>query len=90
MPVKNPSKSVKRKWNLSARYGITPEQWDEMLTKQGGACVICREPPKRPVVDHDHKTGKVRGILCHRCNVILHGIENHDYRSRAMRYLGLL
>lgn len=80
----------KRQWNLSRRYGITVAEFDEMLARQGGKCVICEQEPKRPVVDHCHETGAVRGILCHRCNIILHGIENADYRGRAMRYLGLV
>lgn len=45
-------------------------QYDKMLAAQGGKCAICKRPPKsrRLAVDHDHKTGKVRGLLCFRCN----------------------
>src|SRR4051812_36221868 len=55
------------------RYGITPEKYAEMLFAQGGVCKICKCPPgsgKRTVleVDHDHKTGEVRGLLCASCN----------------------
>lgn len=51
-------------------YGLTPEQYDELLRRQGGRCAICRGRPKskRLAVDHDHKTGAVRGLLCSRCN----------------------
>ena len=56
-------------------YGITQEQYDSMLEAQGGVCDIClKDDPKAParancfVVDHDHETGKVRGLLCHACN----------------------
>jgi hypothetical protein len=60
---------------LRVRYGISPEQYDLMLRYQGGACGICGERPTgRLCVDHDHVTGKVRGLLCHRCNL---GLGNY-------------
>src|SRR4051812_36980393 len=51
-----------------ARYGITLEDKLEMLRNQDGKCIICGEEMDRMVVDHCHKTGKVRGILCDNCN----------------------
>lgn len=72
---------------LRARYGITLEQRDEMLAAQGGICPICRQAPKRPVVDHCHDTGAVRGVLCHGCNIKLHGIENKAFLAAALAYL---
>src|SRR5437899_4206973 len=53
-----------------SRTGIPQEEYDERLAAQGGGCAICGNAPKtrRLHVDHDHKTGKVRGLLCHRCN----------------------
>lgn len=54
---------------LRRKYGITLEQYNELLARQGGVCAICGgEDQKRLAVDHDHKTGKVRGLLCARCN----------------------
>lgn len=55
---------------LKNKFGITLERYNEVLSSQGGACAIClRKPGKRMLcVDHSHKTGKVRGILCHQCN----------------------
>lgn len=60
-------------------YGITPEQYAEIFRRQGGRCAICRAQPRtiRFAVDHDHKTGEVRGILCKRCNHDLLG-GGHD------------
>ena len=56
-------------------YGITAADYDELLKLQGGKCAICRRRPKskRLAVDHSHKTGEVRGLLCSRCNHDLMG-----------------
>jgi hypothetical protein len=53
------------------RYGLTPERYDAILAGQCGACRICRQRPKSGkalAVDHCHETGRVRGLLCFRCN----------------------
>lgn len=58
-------------------YGITPEQWDKMYHRQNGKCPICLKPLRKPgnkegkpssAVDHDHKSGRVRGIVDYYCN----------------------
>lgn len=78
----------RRRWNLAKRYGITMEQYADMWERQGEACGLCGRSSKRMVVDHDHNTGKVRGILCVRCNVCLGGLgDNLDGAIRAVRYL---
>ena len=57
---------------LMRKYGITEHQYECMLEMQGGGCGICGYVPgegkRRLAVDHDHKTGEVRGLLCYRCN----------------------
>jgi hypothetical protein len=55
---------------LKREFGITVEQYRKMLEHQGGKCATCGHPPKirRLSVDHDHKTGRVRGLLCGICN----------------------
>jgi hypothetical protein len=69
----NPGK--KRRVDLAANYGITPEDYAAMLAAQGGGCAICgaAEGTEKRIkylhVDHDHETGKVRGLLCHLCNL---------------------
>lgn len=61
-----------RRVRLKSKYGTTPEAVDAMLDDQGGACAICRidEPGGRGFwnVDHDHDTGRIRGLLCCACN----------------------
>ena len=85
-------------YNLRSRYGITIEQYDEMLVSQDGGCAICGKAPdesRRLSVDHDHsccpgaKTcGKcIRGLLCITCNVWLGYYENEEWISRARAYL---
>ncbi|RPJ39998.1 MAG: hypothetical protein EHM35_00780 [Planctomycetaceae bacterium] len=73
-----PRKVYRRNWRiqdrphyLMQRYGLTPKQYAEMLLAQNGVCAICGKPPsedKSLAVDHDHKTGQVRALLCHVCN----------------------
>lgn len=60
-------------------YGISEHTYWEMFEEQGGVCAICGQPetwthkgtPAHLAVDHDHATGQVRGLLCHRCNTAL-------------------
>jgi hypothetical protein len=64
--------------NLRARYGLTVEQYNEMLQSQNGVCAICGgiNPEGRNLcVDHNHITGKFRGLLCTTCNVALGGFK---------------
>ena len=60
-----------------SEYGITTDQFNEILALQGGRCAICLEEFGTTRVDHDPKTGAVRGILCHGCNVKL-GLYKDD------------
>jgi len=80
-------KERKPDYNLKWRYGMAPHAYDRMLASQGGACAICGrlESGKRLAVDHDHVTGKVRGLLCNNCNICLGGLEN--YLPQAASYL---
>jgi hypothetical protein len=73
-------------------YGISPAEYDALLTEQGGACAICRRRAKgRLCVDHCHVTGTVRGLLCSECNCAL-GYLKDDQASlvAALAYLGAL
>lgn len=69
-------------------YGLTQAQYVAMLVRQDNKCSICRSD-KKLVVDHDHKTGKVRGLLCFRCNVALAYIEDRELLRAATTYLDI-
>jgi hypothetical protein len=59
---------------IKCRYGITLAEYNILLESQGGVCKICRRKSpqgKRLSVDHDHNTGRVRGLLCNPCNLVL-------------------
>ena len=78
------------------KYGITRQEFEAKFEAQGGGCAICGDSSPLPrgrsqdgwVVDHDHKTGKARGILCYTCNQLLGGIEQDNYEA-SVRYLTL-
>ncbi|MCI4340581.1 MAG: endonuclease domain-containing protein [Thermoplasmata archaeon] len=85
----DPRKAEKfRNQSLKSRYGITSAQFDAMAEEQGGACKICGLI-KKLVVDHDHVTGRVRGLLCDKCNRALGGFGDCPaVLKRALLYLG--
>jgi hypothetical protein len=62
---------------LKNKYNITLEEYNNMLKKQNNKCLICNRETKL-VVDHDHKTKKIRGLLCNMCNGILGMFEKYN------------
>ena len=70
-------------------YGLTLEQYDQMFEEQNGVCAICELPEirRRLSVDHNHETGKVRGLLCFICNTRLGIIENDTFATQVKGYL---
>lgn len=77
-----------RRWtNVRTKYGLTKAEFDTLLTAQSGQCAICQKHLAKPYIDHCHETGKVRGLLCHRCNIRLTGLEDRQFREKAMAYL---
>lgn len=71
-----------RNADLKYQYGITIEQYYEMYERQGGRCAICGASEGKLVVDHNHKTGKVRELLCHLCNAMI-GCAREDINILA-------
>src|SRR6266851_2489240 len=61
-----------RNYNLAKRYGMTEADYQKIYMSQLGCCAICKKHSStfktRLNVDHNHKTGKIRGLLCYRCN----------------------
>lgn len=77
-----------RKYGLRQNYSMTLEQFDEMLSAQGGSCAICgsTEPGGRNqhmAVDHDHATGRIRALLCNPCNRGIGLLGDNPARVRA-------
>lgn len=82
-----------RERNIKKWYGLTLKDWDDIFVLQGGKCAICQSdhPGNRRggwSGDHDHKTGKFRGILCNVCNVMLgHAKDDPEILQNAIDYL---
>jgi hypothetical protein len=85
-----------RDYHLQRKYGIGLADYEELVEQQGDACAICGTTEKGEArgklrywsVDHDHKTGAIRALLCQKCNTLL-GLANDDTEvlHRAIRYL---
>lgn len=96
-------KTIKRSYDtqkasfIKSTYGITITDYYEMLQFQNELCAICGKPETRKNkytgtcrlhIDHDHKTGKVRGLLCSKCNVVLGAFgDNIEILMSAINYL---
>lgn len=85
-------KKAARKHRLKKVFGLDEAAFVSLLEAQGGACAICRRLPlvgaKQFNIDHDHKTNRIRGILCGYCNPALGGFQDDpDILKQAIRYL---
>lgn len=84
----NPDKTKAHR--LKAKYKMSKETYDAMLIKQSGMCAAngCQPTSRGLFVDHDHVTGKIRGLLCQHCNTALgHAKDNVDILIGLARYL---
>ena len=82
---------------LREKYGLTAADYERMLTAQGGLCAICGKPetvrgrngaPRRLAVDHHHRSGVIRKLLCQRCNLVTWAVEeNPDLLDKVREYL---
>ena len=82
----------RRAYAYGWRYGMAKGKHDALLETQGGLCAICDIPAAESAkgilhIDHDHTTGRVRGLLCNRCNSALERVERPGWTARATAYL---
>lgn len=87
-------KAWDRDYQLRKKYGIGQEEYEKLLAEQGGGCAICggtapgRKDREVFAVDHDHKTKKVRGLLCVQCNTAVGNLrDSPELLLRALEYL---
>jgi hypothetical protein len=87
-------RTTMRRARLRRLYSLTPEEYESILDRQRGTCALCPATVGRPgtdrrlAVDHDHKTGHVRGLLCDRCNRALASLgDDTDGLGAAFRYV---
>lgn len=86
-----PKERAKRRNNLLRQYGLTHDAFETMLAGQNSECQICTEPfqlddmrgPKGAVVDHDHRSGNVRGLLCQCCNRALGMLKDNPFTAQS-------
>lgn len=79
---------AQRRSLLKVKFGITLEQYDLLLAKQDGKCIFCTKPTKDKrllAVDHDHETGRIRGLLCYHHNTALSAFG--DNKAGVLRLL---
>ena len=83
-----------KQWHLKKKYGLSIEEFTALYQKQNGKCAVCDvigdETLKGLVVDHNHETGEVRGLLCNVCNShVIHVVETYPHLlEKAKTYLG--
>jgi hypothetical protein len=83
-------KVADRRSHLKRKYGLSLEQYEAILAQQGGGCGICGRPPSGRIslhVDHDHRSGRIRGLLCFVCNSSLGEFDDPDLLQAALRYV---
>lgn len=83
-------KRMRRDQDMRSKYGISADEYDIMFSNQGNCCAICglTMNDRQMVVDHDHDTGYIRGIVCSDCNFALgHFYDNTQTMINAISYL---
>ena len=83
------SKRKRRKPRRATELGVSDDEYERLLEAQEGGCAICGNPPKtrRLHVDHNHRTGRVRGLLCFRCNRALPTYATSEWLEAARLYV---
>lgn len=81
---RNRNSEYHREYKLKTKYGLTTEQFSAMIVEQNSSCKICNATLDKPQIDHCHKTGKVRGLLCRSCNTSLGLLKENTDTLRSM------
>jgi hypothetical protein len=85
------SRAASNNSKLRQKFGLSIQQYEAQLAKQGGVCAICGRTPspnRRLAVDHCHDTGSLRGLLCSNCNTALGQLDDAPARlAKAIAYL---
>jgi len=85
-------KRAERGYRLKALYGITVEQFEHMFKKQKGRCPLCSRrfsKTLRPHIDHEHASGRFRGLLCATDNICLASLDrDRTWGRKALKYIG--
>lgn len=76
-----------RNYHLQKSYGISVEQFEDLLIQQVGRCGLCTAPMLNPCIDHDHSTGAVRGLLCFSCNIALGHLRDDPQLCEQAAYI---
>lgn len=92
MSIRQQSQKNKRDQYLQKTYGISLEQYNQLLKSQNNCCAICHKSPEQEgrnlAVDHDHRSKEIRGLLCFKCNHYVIGRHRDpDLLERAAEYL---
>ena len=74
----------RQKYRLKKLWGLTLDQYSDMINNQDSKCKICGEEMNPPQIDHNHITGKVRGLLCRNCNTSLGLLKEDPDTLRSM------
>jgi len=78
IPIQNADYYKQRRFHFRRKYHITLEYYEELYKSQSGKCAICGKEYPVLCVDHNHDTGKVRDLLCRKCNMVIGYIENNQ------------
>ena len=90
LPAKSNKSRIDHISKLKCHYGLTESQFIDMFNQQNRTCAICKKPDFKRLlcVDHCHTTGRVRGLLCYKCNLAIGHLEdNTGSLQSAIEYL---
>jgi len=79
-------------YDIVNTYKLSPKDWTQLILRSNGKCEMCKinfKNARSLCIDHNHKTGKVRGLICIRCNIALQLLDNPNLLSLAKDYLKL-